>query len=166
MQLSKEKQLSKEQEELWDEEYMKYSVMAKLFGGYISDKEVSFDAYKAYDYLKRSYKLNQRDERWIIKDRDRIRLHVDEYQNNSQQDLLLRKEYMKNRIKLPRMDLLSRTFCGLMHLAKVIGYGYDPVGSNWDFDGTKIVVAGAFPLDRYRTLFIFKSDARVDEDYL
>ena len=152
-------ELTKEQQELWDEEYIKYLIMAKLVGDYDFHQEISFDAYKAYDYLSRSYKLNERDAWWTIKNRDRIILHVDEDQDNQEQDLLLRKEYIKNRIKIPRMNLLSKTFCGLMHLAKIVGYGtYD---FNWD-GNEKISVAGTFPLDQYRSLFVFKMDARED----
>lgn len=152
-------ELTKEQQEKWDEEYIKNLTMAKLVGDYDFYQEISFDAYRAYDYLSRSYKLNEKDAWWTIKNRDRIILHVDEYQDNYQHDLLLRKEYIENRIKIPRMGLFSKTFCGLMHLAKVIGYAPD----NFNWNGSeKIIVAGIFPLNRYRSLFVFIMDARED----
>ena len=51
-------------------------------------------------------------------------------------------------------------------LAKVIGY--DSCDSNWNNNSGKIIMIGDFPLDRYRSLFVFKMDAKEDikEHYL
>ena len=153
--------LTEEQQRLWDEEYIKHGVMARLLGNYNFYQEINFDAYKAYDYLNRIYKLNQADTWWTINNKDRIILHVDEYQNNYKQDLILRKEYIKNRIKIPNVNRSLKILLGLKHLAKVIGY--DRPDSNWDDPNEgNITVIGEFPLDRYRSLFIFKMNAKLD----
>lgn len=158
--------LTEEQQSLWDKEYIKHGVMARLLDGYDFYGETSFDAYKAYDYLKCIYKLNQEDAWWSINDKDRIILHVDEYQNNFKQDLMLRKEYIKNRMKISGINRSLKSLLGLKHLAKVIGY--DIPDSNWgNPNEADITVIGEFPLDRYRSLFIFKMNARVDiKEYL
>lgn len=56
-----ELKLTKEQQSLWDKEYTRYGVMARLLDDYNFIQQTTFDAYKAYDYLNRIFKLNQED---------------------------------------------------------------------------------------------------------
>lgn len=156
-----ELKFTKEQQCLWDEAYIQHGVMARLLDGYDFYQETSFDAYQAYDYLKSIYKLNEEDAWWTMNDKDRIILHVDEYRNNGKQDLMLRKEYIKTRMKISGVNRSLRILLGIKHLAKVIGY--DRPDSNWgDPNEGNITIIEEFPLDRYRSLFIYKMNPKLD----
>lgn len=59
------------------------------------------------------------------------------------------------------MNRSKKILLGLTHLAKVIGYDREDL--NWDNPKVgHITVIADFPLDRYRSLFILKMNAKLD----
>lgn len=162
--------LTKEQQEQWLDEYTKYAVMTKLVND-TDEKyydEVDFDAYAAYEYLNRICDLESY-YCWVIGD---MKVIIDiEYREeaiNSKSDLVSRKAYLANKVKVPKgLSKDEKIFTGLIYLAKVLGC--NPGFTNWndmDDDVEKYrdsLLVSRFPINKNLNFVVIKIDAQFND---